>query len=142
MGTVLFDSFFNFQAGNRIGFGDVGADQKNHISGENVFVGDRPAMRSLYSPKGLNSIDLSKPGTTIQLIRPQDEPHELLKDVEIFVGTAGRNQTSNRIRTMRLFDANEFICHTFQRFLPRNLNPFPILTKPGSVKSIRMFTGM
>ena len=98
---VFLDGFFYLKAGNRIGFGDVGADQEEHVRLRDVLKRHGPAMRALHQSHGLHPVDMAVPRAAIEVIGSDREAHEFLEQIEFFVGTAAGNQSAEGLRAMR-----------------------------------------
>ncbi len=98
---VFLDGFFNLKSGNRIGFGDIGADQEKHVRLRDVLKRHGPAMRALHQSHGLHPVDMAVPRAAVEIIGPDREAHEFLEQIELFVGTATGNQSAEGLRAMR-----------------------------------------
>ena len=79
-------------------------DQEQDVRLRDILEGHGPAMRALHPSHGLHPVDLAVPGAAVEIIGPDREAHELLEQIELFVGAAAGNQSAEGLGAMRLLD--------------------------------------
>ncbi len=67
----------------------------------------------------------------IKLVGSKGGAHELLKQIQLFIGTSGRHEAGNGVGTVLLFDCHESINKPVHGFQPRLFNQAPTFTNQG-----------
>ena len=58
------------------------------------------------------------PGSAVQPVCADDHPHELLKYIQVFIGTAGRDEAADGVRSMGHFQSDYLLGDILQCLLP------------------------
>ena len=68
-GLPFLDRFFDLEAGDGIGLGNVGADEQQYVGLNDVLEGHGPAMRTLNPSHRLHAVDLAVAGAAVEVVR-------------------------------------------------------------------------
>ncbi|EKD34431.1 MAG: hypothetical protein ACD_75C02342G0003 [uncultured bacterium] len=69
---------------------------------------------------------MAKPGTLVDVIRPDRRPHELLHQIILFICAAGGGETGNGVRPVRGFYGAELFRDEVKRLIPCGLMELPV----------------
>ena len=84
---TLFDRFFDFEAGDRVGFGNVRPDEKQHIGIQDVIEGHGPPMSTLDKLHGVEAVHMPIAGAAVDMVGADGHAEKFLEEVQLFIRT-------------------------------------------------------
>src|SRR5215467_11938268 len=138
MRLSLLHRFLDPESGNGIGFCNICTDEQEYVSLGDVFERDGPAMRSLDTSHGLHTVDLTIASAAIQVVRADRQAHELLEEIQLFVGTAAGDQSAESLAAIALLESRKLLCGVLERLLPCRFNKNPVTSKQRLCQPVRM----
>ena len=131
------DGFLDANGSQWIGLSEIGADHHHRFGLGQVFpvVGRTADTQGMLG--GPHEIHVTITSAAVQIVGPECHPHELLEQIEFFIGTASRNQAGNGLRAVLLPDVGEPVDDGMHRFQPRNLHKLVALAQERPLQSSR-----
>ena len=119
LGPVLLDGLLHLQPDDRIGGRDLGADEQEDVGLHEVLVGDRPAVGPLHAAQRAGRVHVPITGRAVQVVRADRQAHELLEDVQVLVGAAGRDEPANGFGAVRQLQLRQPLGERGEHLVPR-----------------------
>ena len=118
-GAALLHGLLHLQPDDRIGGRDLGADEQEDVGLHEVLVGDRPAVGPLHAAQRAGRIHVPITGRAVQVVRADRQAHELLEDVQVLVGAAGRDEPADGFGAVRQLQLRQPLGECGEHLVPR-----------------------
>ena len=142
LGLIDTNGLLDPDGGERIGLRQVRADHENRFRFGQIFPIVRCAADSERQLGGLHEIHVPVAGAAVQIVCPERHPHELLEQIELFIGAACRDQAGDGVGAVLLANVREPIDDRMHGLQPRDLHELVALAqqRPASSGSVNRCT--